>query len=156
MRRFWSEPVARKASRVPSGERIAEGPKTGVQACVHADFRAQAHRLQWLRGFGARSTKPMADAMVVKHEAPPLPPKPVDRASLLSLGQRSLQPQLRSRKSLLNLDPGVAGIAQRSLLSFCKQRRSRTANSPESRRAARVQSGSAFTTAARISVTSSP
>jgi len=66
MRRFWSAPVATRASRLPSGESNAEGPEAGVEACVHAHLRVQAHRLQTAATASARrSTKPMANAMAI-------------------------------------------------------------------------------------------
>src|SRR6266550_4755280 len=62
MRRFSSAPMAIRASRVPSGERIAEDPRLVSRL---ASTPISALRRIDCGDFGARSTKPMANATVV-------------------------------------------------------------------------------------------
>src|SRR6267143_1425552 len=70
MRRFWSEPAATTANRVPSGERIAEDPL--------AVYRVASAPISALKrigccGFGARSTNPIANAIAISASAAAAP-----------------------------------------------------------------------------------
>ena len=113
MRRFWSEPLATRASRVPSGERIAEAPKSVYRLASAPISALRRIACRGCGGFGARSTKPMANAMAISASTPATAGQATRSRQPLVAGAACAAPAIfRCRQRILNLDPDVARICK--------------------------------------------